>query len=265
MKKLFFQLLLLASLFIGLWYGLNAIDWMKIFHVKKMTSETEKKLGELCWKTFKKEETEIDNKRINRMLDSILNRICESNHFDRNSIKLHIVKSEEINAFALPGNHLVVYSGLISAAENESEIAGVISHELAHMQSNHVMKKMMNEVGLTAIISITSSGTGGEIIKKAAKTLSSSAYSRSLETEADEKGTDYLMKASFDPSAYADFFTKIDSLQSIQIPDWISSHPDSKERASHIKQYVKGKNNKYIPVTNPQTLEAVKEELGIYF
>ncbi len=261
MKKLLFQLLVMASMIIGLWYGLNAINWMKLFHVKKMTSQTEKKLGEMCWNTFKKEETELDNHELSAYLDSILTRVCDANQFDRSTIKLHLVSSDEINAFALPDNHLVVYSGLITSADNESEIAGVLCHEIAHMQSSHVMKKMINEVGLTAIISITSSGTGGEIIKKAAKTLSSSAYSRTLESEADIKGADYLMKSDLDPVAYAGFFTKIDSTAKMDIPTWISSHPDSKERAADILKYAKKKKYHYVPITHMETLEAIKKDI----
>jgi len=166
-----------------------------------------------------------------------------------------------VNAFALPDNHLVVYSGLITNAANESELSGVLCHEIAHMQSNHVAKKLINEMGLTAVISITNSGAGGELIKKAVKSLSSSAYSRSLETEADEKGADYLINAGLDPVAYANFFLKIDSLQSIDIPTWISSHPDSKERTAHIKNYIKNKKYSYHPILAPSTLPAIRKEL----
>ena len=263
MRKIIFQFLILCSVLIGIWYALNAIDWMRLMNIKKMTDKTEKKLGDLCWEAIKHDETELKYPELKLALDTLLVKICETNEFDRKEIKLHLLSNDDINAFALPDNHLVVYSGLITNADNESELAGVLCHEIAHMQSNHVAKKLINELGLTAVISVTNSGTGGEVIKKAVKSLTSSAYSRSLETEADEKGADYLINAGLDPVAFANFFKKIDSAQSINIPTWISSHPDSKERTIHIKDYIKNKKYNPQPILSPQTLPAIKKELII--
>ena len=149
MKKIVFQIVVIVSLFFSLWFVLSKIDWMGIFKVEQATQTTEKKLGDLLWDLYNKAEKEIKSEKANLPLDSILSKICNSNNIDKSQIKLHLINSDEINAFALPNKHLVINSGLILACENEAELCGVISHEIAHMELNHVMKKLIKEVCLS--------------------------------------------------------------------------------------------------------------------
>ena len=100
---------------------------------------------------------------------------------DREIIKVHVLNKDEINAFALPNGHLIIYSGLINNSGNQEELTGVICHEIAHIELNHVMKKLIKEIGLSVLISMTTGKGGSEIIKETAKMLSSSAFDRKLE------------------------------------------------------------------------------------
>ena len=131
MKKILIELVLTISVIAIVWFGLSQVDWMKLLNVKQTTQNTEEKVGDLFWKMLKKSETEITADSIVAPVDSMLTRICTANSIDRTKIKLHLLRKDEINAFALPNNHLVVYSGLITACENEAELCGVMSHELA--------------------------------------------------------------------------------------------------------------------------------------
>src|SRR5690606_22581823 len=116
----------------------------------------------------------------------LLDHLCRENQIDRKKIKLHVLRKSDINAFALPDNHLVFYSGLIESAHSEAEVLGVMGHELAHLEKRHVMKKLAKELGLTAIITMTTGNKGGQTIQQVVKLLSSSAYDRELEREADK-------------------------------------------------------------------------------
>lgn len=264
MKKIALQFILLTGLFFATWFGLSRIDWMKLFRINKATATTEKKLGDLFWELYHQEHREIKSKKIKAPLDSILNRICEANHIDTADIKLHLIENAEINAFALPDNHLVVHTGLINATENEEELAGIIGHELAHLQSRHVMKKLVKEVGLSVLISMTTGGGGSESIKELIKFLSSTAYDRTLEKEADIKAVEYLAAADIRPEPFADFLFRMGEEEgnAVQYLTWASTHPDSKERAEYIIAHSKDMKLAGQPILSDSTWQQFKSRIG---
>ena len=262
MKKIIVQGLTIILLFLGTWYALTKIDWLGIFKVQQVTDRTEQKLGELFWEVFKKTEVENKNAHVVNSIDSIITHICNSNKIDREKIKVHVLNKDEINAFALPNGHLIIYSGLIQNSANQEELTGVICHEIAHIELNHVMKKLVKEIGLTVLISMTTGNGGVEIIKETAKMLSSTAFDRNLEKEADIKAVDFLTKAKVNPEPFANFLYKLSDKEheSTKYLTWISTHPDSKERAEYIVEYSKGKSTNYKPIISIETWEKLKEE-----
>ena len=160
----------------------------------------------------------------------------------RGATSVHIVEKDEVNAFALPNNHLVVYTGLITDCKKQEALQGVLGHEIAHIEKNHVMKKLSKEVGLSVLLSATAGGKGGQILKGIFKTLSSTAYDRALEKEADMSSVKYMLAADINPEPMADFMYEL--AQKHDTPDgfgWISTHPESEERAKYILDYLKGK------------------------
>ncbi|MBI3235188.1 MAG: M48 family metallopeptidase [Bacteroidetes bacterium] len=264
MSKILFQGLTIVLLFFAVLFGLSQIDWMSVFHVKQVTESTEKKLGDLFWDFYLKSEKEINSNQAKAPLDSILNHICSKNHLNRKEIKLHLIRSEEVNAFAFPNGHLIVNSGLIVASENEQEVCGVLCHEIAHIQLKHVMKKLVKEVGLSMLITMTSSNGGSEKIKETAKLLSSSAYDRNLEKEADIKAVDYLQNAYIDPQYFANFLYRLgdSESESMKYFSWISTHPESKERAEYVINYSKDKTIKSDSILTQNRWERLKHYLS---
>ena len=250
MKKTILQLIILVAVFFGIYLSLSKIDWMGVFKIEKATNKTEKKLGDAVWDLYQKTEKENKDSKALKSLDSIVTKICKDNDIDRKKILLHLIEKDEINAFAMPGNHLVVYIGLIKAADNPEEVAGVLSHEIAHIELDHVMKKIVREIGLSTLISITSGNGSGEAIKRITKSLSSLAFDRKLEKDADIKAVDYMVKANVNPNALADFLYKLseDKGENTRYETWLSNHPDSRERSEYIVEYAKGKVEKPVPV-----------------
>ena len=263
MKKPIIQGLITIVLFFGTWYALTQIDWMKILKVQQVTDKTEQKLGELFWEVFKKSDKEIKNTNVVNSVDSIVAQICKTNKIDRSKLKVHILSNDEINAFALPNGHLIIYSGLIINADNQEELAGVICHEIAHIELNHVIKKLVKEIGLSVLISMTTGNSGADAIKETAKMLSSSAFDRSLEKEADIKAVDYLVNANIDPKPFADFLYKISDKEheATKYVTWMSTHPDSKDRAEYIIAYSKDKKTAYKPILASETWDKLKVAL----
>ncbi len=262
MDKIVFRLIGIVSLFsISLWAA-NQMNWMELFGVEENISSTEQKVGELLWEFYSANNTEVTKDDLLLPIDSILTKICESNSIERDEIKLHLINNDEVNAFALPNNHLVIYSGLLVAVKNEAELSGVIGHEIAHLQMDHVMKKLVKEIGLAVIITMTSGNGNSQVLLESIKTLTSSAYDRSLEEEADFKSVDYLIKADIDPTAFANFLYTLggNNPDAEELMSWVSTHPYSKERAEEIVNYSQKKNYKAKQVLDSATWHILKKE-----
>lgn len=263
MKKVIIQGVSLIALFFASWFALTQVDWVTVFKVQRITDKTEEKLGELFWEIFQKTEKENKNPLVVSSVDSLVTKICSANTIERGLIKVHVLNKDDINAFALPNGHLIIYSGLIINSDNQEELSGVICHEMAHIQLNHVMKKLVKEIGLSVLISMTTGNGGSEVIKETAKMLSSSAFDRSLEKEADMKGVDYLIEAKINPEPFANFLYKLADKENgaTKYLTWISTHPDSKERAEYIIEYSKDKKTNYETILTPETWDKLKEKL----
>lgn len=263
MKKILFQGLFFVASFVVTLMVLRQVDWINLFHIDRATSQTEKKLGDLFWDLYSKTEKECTDSVVKAAIDSLADRICSENHIERAKLKIHILEKEEVNAFALPDGYLVIYTGLIKDCRNQEELAGVIGHELAHIELNHVMKKLVKEFGLTALISITTGHGGSGTIQETAKTLSSTAFDRKLERAADLKSVEYLQAASINPSPFADFLKRMgEEGVEIKALSWISTHPDSKERAEYIRDALRNKTVANLSVLKSQTWEQVQESLN---
>lgn len=242
MKNTVVQGLVILLSFFLIWFGFSQLDYMKFFKIKEHTANVENKLGDLIWDEISKTEDVVLNDTLSKTLDSLIIPICKANNIERDSLKVHIVDKDEVNAFALPNKHLVVYTGLILDCKKQESLQGVLGHEIAHIENNHVMKKLSKELGFAVLLSATTGGKGGQLIKEVFKKLTSSAYDRTLEKEADIASVDYMIKANIDPKPLADFMYQM-SLDS-KMPDgfsWISTHPESEERAKYILDYIKGK------------------------
>ncbi|MCF8373406.1 MAG: M48 family metallopeptidase [Bacteroidales bacterium] len=266
MNRISSQLVITLVLFFAVWFALSRVDWIDVLNIEHINKTTEEKLGEFFWDIIKQTEKEIQDHDIELSIDSILSRICDSNHIEKDNITLHLVEKDEVNAFALPGNHLVLYRGLILATDDEAALCGVICHEIAHMEKNHVMKKLVKEIGLSVIISMAGGNTGSETMKEALKLLSSTAYDRNLEKEADLLAVEYLINSKVDPEPLAEFLYDISGDESSMEKrlSWISTHPASKERAEYIIDCCKGKPTEYVPILSKETWEGLRENLSTY-
>ncbi len=154
---------------------------------------------------------------------------------------IKVIDSDEVNAFALPGGFFYVNKGLILAADNEAELAGVMAHEIAHVAARHAVenqaKATLMDYGLLAG-SIFLGGIPGLIVNNAgplAALLGFMKFSRGAESEADKLGVQYLYAAGYDPNALATMFEKL-AAKNKKKPGFISkafaSHPQPPERRS---------------------------------
>ncbi|HVG39219.1 MAG TPA: M48 family metallopeptidase, partial [Pyrinomonadaceae bacterium] len=152
---------------------------------------------------------------------------------------IKVIDSDEVNAFALPGGFFYVNKGLLLAADNEAEIAGVMAHEIAHVAARHAMENIAKAnlyQGLAMAGSIFLGGIPGLIYQNTAGlglAALFSKFSRSAESEADRLGTQYLYAAGYDPGAMATMFEKLASKNKKKpgfFAKTFASHPQSIER-----------------------------------
>jgi len=264
MRKIAIELIISVAVILGVWLLLSQVDWMRLFKIEQTTKNTEEKVGDMFWDLLSKTENEIKATTVVEPIDSMLSNICTKNKIDRREIKFHLIRKDDINAFALPNHHLVVYSGLITDCQNEAELYGVICHEIAHMEKNHVMNKLVKEMGLSILISMSTGNSNSQTIKQALKYLSSSAYDRSLETEADLTAVDYMVKAGVDPEPFANFLYRL-SDETKNLPQqiyWISTHPESKERAEKVIEQIQKSGFVKGETVNSTRFEGLKEKMG---
>lgn len=157
-----------------------------------------------------------------------------------------IVDAEDVNAFALPGGFLYVNRGLLEAADNEAEVAGVLSHEIAHVTARHGVEQaskgtLMNYASIPLIFL---GGIGGYAIQQAAGLvlpLTFLKFSRGAEKEADRLGAQYMWAAGYDPQALSSFFEKLkakDKKKPGTLSKLFSSHPYTGDRITEVQKLV---------------------------
>ncbi|HEY0378249.1 MAG TPA: M48 family metallopeptidase [Pyrinomonadaceae bacterium] len=208
------------------------INWMA------MGMEKEVALGRYLASEIDREAKFIDDPVITEYVNRVGQNIVL--HSDAKvPFTIKVIDSDEVNAFALPGGFFYVNKGLILAADNEAEMAGVMAHEIAHVAARHAVenqaKATLAEYGLMAG-SILFGGIPGLLINNAgplAALLGFMKFSRDAESEADKLGVQYLYAAGYDPNALATMFEKL-AAKNKKKPGFLSkafsTHPQPPDR-----------------------------------
>jgi predicted Zn-dependent protease len=153
---------------------------------------------------------------------------------------IKVLDTEEVNAFALPGGFFFVNSGLILKTDTEAELAGVMAHEIAHVAARHGTKQAtrgeLAQIGMivaSIAVPYTMAGYGAMQGANLLVPMGFLRFSRSMEREADFYGLQYLYKTGYDPTAFVDFFEKIQSMEKKKpgsISKLFSTHPMTDDR-----------------------------------
>ncbi|HET6621416.1 MAG TPA: M48 family metallopeptidase [Dongiaceae bacterium] len=156
-------------------------------------------------------------------------------------VRLFVVKQADVNAFAVPGHRIVVFSGLIDHAASPEMVAGVIAHELGHVQLHHPMRGLIQQLGMGAVLTLIFGDSSLAGMGQLALALS---YSRDMEREADQRGIALLKKAGIRADGMAAFFgvIKADMGKGMfsKLPEFLSSHPDLDARIAATRQPATG-------------------------
>jgi len=144
----------------------------------------------------------------------------------------------ELNAFAAPGGVVVVFAGLLRSADSAEEIAGVLAHEIAHVELRHSLKTMVKGLGLRTLVALVLGDFSGTTLAEAATGLTELGFSREAEREADRDGLRRLVAVRVDPNGMVRFFEKLAQEHSAAPPALLSTHPAGKERLAELRREV---------------------------
>lgn len=186
------------------------------------------------------------------------------------------VRDPSINAFALPGGYIGIHSGLVVAADNESELASVLGHEIGHITQKHIARSMGQSMdrNLVILASLILAALAAKSSPSAAQGLAMGgqayavqdqlAYSRGAEREADRVGFQILQASGFDVNSMATFFQKIQKASGIMdsgVPSYVRTHPLTIERISEMQDRARSLQARKVPPSLEFSLMQVRAKI----
>lgn len=155
--------------------------------------------------------------------------------------QIHVLNSDEINAWCMPGGKMAVYTGLINKTNaTDDELAAVIGHEMAHALREHAREQMSQQMATNLGLSVLSALTGSALVNDLGGTLTQVMFdlpnSRTHEMEADRLGVELAARAGYDPRAAITLWQKMDALSESGAPEFLSTHPSPASRIGDLTQ-----------------------------
>jgi predicted Zn-dependent protease len=210
----------------------------------------ERRLGDEVMREVRADRTYYDDAEATDYVSALGNRLASRGSDSRQDFQFFLMQDRQINAFALPGGFVGVNSGLILAAQSESEVAGVVAHEIAHVTQRHIARifdqhKNSTVMSLAALAVAVLAARSNSDISNAALAIGQGAavqnlinFTRDHEREADRVGLQILEQAGFDPRSMAVFFERLQRATRVYdggAPSYLRTHPLTHERIADIQ------------------------------
>lgn len=183
--------------------------------------------------------------RIAKAVETFLKNNGASSEIQNYAWEFKLVKDNSINAFAMPGGKVVVYSGLLPVTQNEASLAVVIGHEIGHVVAKHAHERISQQLALQAGSELAGELLGGVAATQIGQTVFGLGaqmgvmlpYARKQEYEADQLGLIFMAMAGYDPLVAIPFWTRMaQSSQGGKIPEFLSTHPTDAKRISNMEK-----------------------------
>ena len=202
---------------------------------------------------------EVDSKRSKLLLRFVR----QINFGDKNlPIQPLVVKSDVVNAYALPDGHVIVNSAILDSIHSPEELVALLGHEFAHVEKRHTMKLLCRNLSGYLVVSLVFSHANGimSTLIDNARNVEQLSYSRVFEQEADNYGYQVLINNKMDPNGMLQLFQMLNTVSKVDIPKFMSSHPLTKERIATVKNKI-GKSEVSRP--NPQRVDSIFQLLKL--
>lgn len=209
-----------------------------------ISPEQEEQLGMELSQEIARQETVIEDPALAGYVREIGQNLVSVSMDPSRDYRFYVLKQDQVNAFAIPGGHLYVMTGLIEAADNEAELAAVMAHELGHAEERHPTESLSRQMGVQLLMEMILGENPGQLSQLASNLVATGglrAYSRSAELEADRIAVHLLNRAGYDPAALNSFFGKLAALEQQSGgggPVFFSTHPPTPDRIGQAEQLI---------------------------
>jgi beta-barrel assembly-enhancing protease len=218
----------------GLWMASDGLVQMA---VNRVPIEWERTLGESARQELLTGQRVITEGPAVKAVEEITRRLTDHVADSPYRFDVTVVTNNAVNAMALPGGSVIVYTGLLKQAESPEEVAGVLAHEINHVLLRHGVESMVQSVGVMALVVVLLGNQQGLIgvLERLGIQLTTTKFSREKETEADLQGLHLLHQANISPAGMIQFFERLAKTEGGPVA-LLSTHPMSAERAARLKK-----------------------------
>ena len=232
-------LLLLAGI-----YGLYLLKDPAVRQiVSAIPVDWEEQIGEVAFRSIETSSAFVEDPALLEQLETLVRPLISAIDDSRYEFKFHIVHDGTLNAFALPGGHVTLHTGLLLRAKRPEEVLGVLAHEIAHVTQRHSLQNMVSSAGAIILVQALVGDVGGllAVLTENGSFLLRQKFSRDYESDADDIGWKYLVAANIDPRGMIEFFKKIgaESEENAggmeEVLSFLNTHPATSERIAALE------------------------------
>jgi beta-barrel assembly-enhancing protease len=209
------------------------VPWLSEKMANRVSVKTEQQLGDAVYNAMDLDAQE--DTIASRVLNQFFKQLEVPSAYD---IRISVIKDGVVNAFALPGGRIVVFTALLNKINSYPELAALLSHEFTHVNNKHSTKSIFRRLGSKVFIGLLFGrfGSVASVLINHADDLKSLKYSRSLEKEADIDGLSILTERKIDPNGFTALFNHLkEAAPSGAMPEFLASHPDIDKRIAYIE------------------------------
>lgn len=210
------------------------VPWLSEKIASRVPVHTEAQFGNAIYDAL--ELPALEDARATALTNDFFRKMNVATAYD---IKITVVKGSTVNAFALPGGHIVVYTALLDQLQTYPELAALLSHEFTHVNNKHSTKIIFRQLGSRIFLSALFGKFGSvtAVMADQADNLKSLTYSRKLEKEADTEGLALLQARKIDPEGFVRLFQRLkEASPASELPEFLGSHPDIDKRIAYIRE-----------------------------
>ncbi len=227
-----------------------------------ITPADERRLGESIMREIRRDPSYLDDPEVAEYVNNLGGRLTARSDAVRQEFEFFVIQDPQVNAFALPGGFIGINSGLLLAAQSESEVAGVLAHEVAHVTQKHIAR-MIGQQGQNQILSIAALavallaarsnsqiGEAAVAFGQAGIVQSQLNFTRDNEREADRVGLQLLESSGLDPRGMATFFERLQRATRVYeggAPSYLRTHPLTFERIADIQNRLEPLSYRQVP------------------
>jgi len=207
-------------------------------------------IGSMAAEQFLAGASQCTNPVVIDAVQEITDRLVSGLDTQYHAVNVYVLDDDQVNAFALPGGYIFVLTGLLKTLQSPEELVGVLGHELGHVVERHGVKRLAQNLWYRVLLLMVVGDMSGigDVIAVQGFSLAERSFDRGQENESDEFGLELMKKVGYRPGRFPDFFDRLDNGGG---PEFLSTHPDSAERAESLREKIKQGHSPANPIAPP--------------